>query len=248
MAGPREIYRRIKNMRLSHRIHAVRRINRVAPVPGRRVVAITFDDGPCAAPARPGSEPLTLGILEALRKYRAKGTFDIIGTTQFKYPDRKGPTGGPYWNRVKYDHYPEFGADRLAGAVNQPDLVKRIVGEGHEHSITGSLMPPLGHASYPYASRRYLPGFDAVLCDLVALDVLVKDLTGIKMRLGRPAHYIDKTVDGRDAFDAYRALDYLYWEPRSTEVDGWHPAATSIRMWRIWCVPSSPLWLQIRTV
>ncbi len=210
MVGPRDIYRKLKGYRLSHRIHPVRRVSRVAPVPGRRVVAITFDDGPCAAPARPGSEPLTEGILQTLREHGAKGTFDIIGTTQFKYPDQKGANSGPYWNGVKYDHYPEFGADRLAGAVNHPDLVKRMVQEGHELSNHGFTHAPFGPCNYPYASRRYLPGYDAVLFDLVALDELVKDLTGIKMRLGRPAHYIDKTVDGRDAYDAYRALNYLY--------------------------------------
>lgn len=210
MQGPREIYRKIKNYRLSQKIHPVRRIDRVAPVPGRRVVAITFDDGPCAGPARPGTDPLTLGILEALKEAGAKGTFDIIGSTKFKYPDVKGANGGPYWNGVGYDHYPEFGQDHLGGAVNQPDLVKRIVAGGHQLSNHGFSHAAFGPNKYPYASRRFLPGFDAVVEDLKALDEYVTALTGVKMELGRPPHYIDRIVGGYDAYDAYRALGYLY--------------------------------------
>ncbi len=210
MIGPREIYKMIKGRRLSRRVSAVRRIDRVSPVPGRRVLAITFDDGPCVGPARPGQEPLTQGILKILKENGAKGTFNIIGTTEYKYPDKKGAGGGPYWNGVRYDHYPEFGQDHLAGAVNRPDLVKRMVQEGHELSNHGFSHAPFGPCRYPYAKRRFLPGFDAVLQDLTLLHVLVKDLTGYEMRLGRPAHYIDKAVDGTDAYDAYKFMDYLY--------------------------------------
>lgn len=210
MQGPREIYRKLKNYRLSQKIGPVRRIDRVAPVPGRRVVAITFDDGPCAGPARPGTEPLTLSILETLKEAGAKGTFDIIGSTKFKYPDTKGKNGGPYWNGVRYDHYPEFGQDHLGGAVNQPDLVKRIVAEGHQLSNHGFSHAAFGPNKYPYAFRGFLPSFDAVVEDLRALDDFVLSLCGVKMELGRPPHYIDRILGGYDAYDAYRALGYMY--------------------------------------
>ncbi len=226
MLGPREIYRRIKTYKQSKRIHPTRRVDKVAPIPGKRVAAITFDDGPCAGPAKPGSEPVTESILKILSDYRAKGTFDIIGTTAPKYPDIKGENGGPYWNGVKYDHYPEFRADNLAGAVNQPDLVKQIVQEGHELSNHGFTHAPFGPCRYPYASRKYLSGYDAVLWELESLHQLVFQETGYRMRLGRPAHYIDKTSDGRDAYDAYRAMRYIYLGA-SFDGGGWMASAGS---------------------
>ncbi len=210
MRGIREAYRKIKDYKLAHQAGTVRRIDRVHPVPNRRVVAITFDDGPCAGPARPGTEPITAGLLNALKDAGARGTFDVIGSTSFKYPDTKGSDGGPYWNGIGFDHYPEFGADHLGGAVNQPDLVRRIVAEGNELSNHGFGHTAFGPNKYPYSSRRYLSGFDAVVADLEALDDYILSLTGVKMRLGRPPHYIDKTADGFTSYDAYRALGYTY--------------------------------------
>ncbi len=226
MIGPREIYRKIKTYRHSRRIHATRRVDKVAPIPGKRVAAITFDDGPCAGPAKPSMAPVTQSILKTLSDYDAKGTFDIIGTTTLKYPDRRGQKGGPYWNGIKYDHYPEFGEDRLAGAVNQLDLVKQMIEEGHELSNHGFTHAPFGPCKYPYASRKYLSGYDAVLWELEALHQFVFQETGLKMRLGRPAHYIDKTADGRDAYDAYRVLGYVYMGA-SFDGGGWKASAGS---------------------
>lgn len=210
MPGIREIRKKIKERGLSGRIHPVRRVNRVAPPEGRLVVAITFDDGPCAAPARPSLEPVTTSILDTLKAFGARGTFNVIGTTRFKYPDKQGPIGGPYWNGIYHDHYPEYGQDHLAGVLEQPGLARRMVDEGHELSNHGMTHTAFGPAVYPYAYRRCLPGFDAVLQDLRALHDLVKDTTGFTMRLGRPPHYIDKTLDRFDAYDAYRELGYLY--------------------------------------
>lgn len=44
-----------------------------------RVVALTFDDGP--------AEPMTLKVLDILRKYDAKAAFFLIGRQVDKYPD-----------------------------------------------------------------------------------------------------------------------------------------------------------------
>lgn len=65
----------------------MRRIERVALK--ERIVAMTFDDGPCALPANPpadGDKPLTLCILETLERYGALGTFDVVGDTSKIHP------------------------------------------------------------------------------------------------------------------------------------------------------------------
>ena len=56
----------------------VRRVERVC-LPGQRVVAITFDDGPTAG--------ITESLLESLDRHEARGTFDVIGSTAGNYPD-----------------------------------------------------------------------------------------------------------------------------------------------------------------
>ena len=94
----------------------VRRIDRVAVK--ERVVAMTFDDGPCRLPANPSSDgkPLTLSLLETLEKYGAKGTFDIVGDTSKNSPDMPGKEGSASWGGVRFDHYPDFGKDADGGA------------------------------------------------------------------------------------------------------------------------------------
>ncbi len=219
--GARALYREMKARALDRKVHLTRRIDSVKTE--RRLVAITFDDGPCAGPALPHREPVTPMILKTLRQFDARGTFDIIGTTAFKYPDEEGKSGGPYWNGVFHDHYPAFNEDLSAGAVNQKGLLKRIVEEGHELSNHGFTHMPFGPCRYPYAKRRYLQGYDAVLADLKALHDYVAGATGFEMKLGRPPHYIDKMRDGFDAYDAYRAMGYLYLGA-SFDGGGWKPS------------------------
>jgi peptidoglycan/xylan/chitin deacetylase (PgdA/CDA1 family) len=221
---PRKIYRNLKNAPLASRLHIVRRINRVFPPEGKRLVAITFDDGPCAGPARPSSVAVTTMILDTLKEFDAKGTFDVIGSTESKYPDKKGKNGGPYWNGVSFDHYPEYGEDKLAGVLNQKDLTKRIAGEGHELSNHGYTHGAFGPCKYPYWHRQFLPNYNAVLNDLQMLHDLVRDVVGIEMRFGRPAHYIDKIKGGKDAYDAYADMGYLYLGA-SFDGGGWQASA-----------------------
>lgn len=223
MLGIRAAYKKIKKFCLDRKVHPVRRIDSVAPPPGKRVVAITFDDGPCAGPARPFQEQVTAMILDTLRQFGARGTFDVIGTTALKYPDEPGKAGGPYWNGVYFDHYPSFGEDSLAGVVNQRDLAKQIVDRGHELSNHGFTHMAFGPCRYPYARRRYLRGFQAVLADLTALHDTVRDVTGFSMRLARPPHYIDRIQGGSDAYDAYRVMDYLYLGA-GFDGGGWKPS------------------------
>ena len=83
-------FKALRKAKMARTLSSVRRIERVFPPPGRLVVAMTFDDGPTASPARPGSgKGLTESLLDTLRRYGARGTFDVIGSTAGNYPDRK---------------------------------------------------------------------------------------------------------------------------------------------------------------
>jgi hypothetical protein len=129
----------MKKARMGRMLSAVRRVERVFPPPGRLVVAMTFDDGPTASPARPGNgKRLTESLLDTMKTYGARGTFDVIGSTAPNYPDREGRPGTALWSGVIYDHYPLFGQDSLAGVANQRDLARRILDEGHELTNHGN--------------------------------------------------------------------------------------------------------------
>ena len=116
----------------------VRRIERVFPPRGGRYVAMTFDDGPDAITVVGRDRGLTELLLEELSEYGATVTFDVIGDTSLNYPDKKGDDGTFLWSGCGFDHYPEFGKDKLAGAKNQPELVRAILEGGHELSNHGS--------------------------------------------------------------------------------------------------------------
>ena len=203
----------------------VRRIECVCPPKNGRFVAMTFDDGPDALTPEGYSESLTGVILGALKEYGARVTFDVIGSTQDNYPDEAGELGGFTWGGIKYDHYPRFGDDSLAGAKNQPELVRAILADGHELSNHGSTHRLFGKMRAVYGSRNHFAGLGEVVDDLNDLHSYVKDNFGYTMKLARPAHYIDKMPDGATAYDAYRIMGYNYmaasfdgagWQPRSS--------------------------------
>lgn len=224
----RYVNRHLKRWRkraMARNLDAVRRVERVAPVPGRRVVAMTFDDGPTVVPTGPGGEKgLTDTLLDILRQYGARATFDVIGSTAGNYPDREGRLHTAQWGGVRHDHYPAFGQDALAGVENQPDLARRIVREGHELSNHSYSHVAFGPTRWVYGSRSYLPNLAAVVSDLRRLHDLVRRETGFTMRLGRPPHYIDRTADGKSAYDAYREMGYLYLAA-SFDGGGWKPSS-----------------------
>jgi len=150
----------------------VRRIERVMPPAGGRCVALTFEDGPTAAPPRPdvrkarwpgnshgpvsgarsagaggaggGSTGITDILLDVLRTYGAVATFLVIGSTAENYPDEAGPSGAARRTGLVFDHFPEYGQDTLAGVENQPALVRRMLNEGHELANHSSRHLPLG--------------------------------------------------------------------------------------------------------
>ncbi len=200
----------------------VRRIERVAPIPNRRLCAMTFDDGPAASATNPrrSDRGLTDDLLDTLAKFGAKGTFDVIGTTEDNYPDEKGPDGAFTWGGVAYDHYPDFGLDHLGGVKNQPGLAKRILDEGHEITSHTYAHRLFGENKLIYGKRKYFENIHDVIDDLKKLDGLLKDDFGYSIRLSRPPHYIDKTCDGHNSYDAYRYMNYQYMAA-SFDGGGW---------------------------
>lgn len=195
----------------------VRRISRVAP-PAERLVAITFDDGPTLG--------LTEQVLETLERFGARGTFDIIGSTADNYPDTAGRPGGPLWSGRRYDHYAAFGRDGEAGLDAQPDLVRRIASGGHEISNHSYRHLAFGPERLVYRGRHAFSGAAAALEDQRRLHAACRDLVGRAPRLGRPPHYIDRTVDGWNAYDLYDAMGYQYLAA-SLDLGGWQPSRGS---------------------
>lgn len=205
-------YKQYLKQRAGRFLSPVRRIERVAPLTGKRYVAMTFDDGPCAMPPNPNNTAasLTGHILDVLKKYNAKGTFDVIGTTENNYPDVAGKEGSFTWGGVRYDHYPDINTDKLAGVKNQPELAERIIGEGHEITNHGYAHILFGKIRLIYGKRACFDNIHEVISDLKKLDELVQKSYKHKIRAARPPHYVDRTRDGHSAYDAYRYMNYQY--------------------------------------
>ncbi len=200
----------------------VRRLERVAPPSKGRFVAMTFDDGPTSMKTSPPSsgKGLTENILDILKKYDAHGTFDVISTTEYNYPDKAGEVGSFSWGGIAYDHYPDFGMDSMAGVKNCPELVKRILDEGHELTNHGWRHILFGKSPIVYGKRKSYDGISEVVEDLSTLHQKVKNDFGFEIKMSRPPHYVDKTNDGHTAYDAYRYMNYQYMAA-SFDGGGW---------------------------
>ncbi len=207
----------------------VRRINKVFPPGDAKMVAITFDDGPTCASSRPlMNEGITESILQAMAAFDATGTFDVIGSTQENYPDRCGKPGTFKWGGVKFDHYPQFGIDSLAGAANQKELVNKILSQGHEISNHGYRHVAFGPERIIYNSRAHFSTKEQVLEDLRRLHNLIKDEFGYKITLARPPHYIDRIPDGTLSYDIYEEMGYQYLGA-SFDGAGWRASTGDLR-------------------
>ncbi len=200
----------------------VRRLERVAPPSSGRFVAMTFDDGPTSMQTNPprSERGLTDDILDTLKNYGAKGTFDVIGTTEYNYPDNAGEVGSFTWGGIAYDHYPDFGMDELAGVKNRPELVRRILDEGHELTNHGWRHILFGKSPIVYGNRKSFDGIKEVIDDLSTLHSNVEAEFGFTMKMSRPPHYVDKTKDGYSAYDGYRYMNYQYMAA-SFDGGGW---------------------------
>ena len=201
----------------------VRRIEQVYPPVSNRYVAMTFDDGPNALHPDGHDKGLSEVLLDALSKYDAHATFDVIGSTAPNYPDDEGSPGNFTWSGVAFDHYPVFGRDELAGAKNQPELIRRMIANGHEIANHGSTHRLFGKMRSIYKSRHHFDTLAEVVEDLDDLHRYMKQEFNYEIKLGRPAHYIDNIPDGSSAYDAYRIMGYNYvaagfdgagWQPR----------------------------------
>lgn len=225
----RRLWRRFKKREPVY-LSPVRRISRVALPTGERLVAMTFDDGPTAAPPNPpgSASGLTEAILALLGKYGARGTFDVIGSTVENYPDRAGRTGTPLWSGRRFDHYPAFGRDREAGVANQPELARRLVQAGHELANHGYRHLALGPSRLVYGTRAHWPDFPSALDDLKRLHELVRSATSVSMALARPPHYVDRLPDGLTAYHLYLAMGYQYLAA-SWDGGGWRPSSGDYR-------------------
>lgn len=196
---------------------------------GRRICAMTFDDGPMDLPAAPDrfdGRALTDVLLDVLGEHGAKGTFDVIGSTEENYPDRAGKLGSPAWGGVRFDHYPDLGQDRRGGAANNERLIRRIVEEGHQITNHGYRHVIFGRKPFVYGKRVFLGNFEEALEDVSRLDRLLRDRYGYEMHLGRPAHYVDRIGGGFTSYDVYEALGYQYLAA-AFDGAGWLPAADS---------------------
>ncbi|MBE6687869.1 MAG: hypothetical protein E7588_01170 [Ruminococcaceae bacterium] len=203
-----------------------RRINYVKT--DKRICAMTFDDGPMLLPASPDSfsgKPLTEILLDTLDKFGAKGTFDIIGTTRYNYPDSAGATGSPSWSGIKYDHYPDFNLDNHGGALFSHKHLRRMIKNGHTLSNHGYRHIIFGKKPFVYGSRVYLNGINEVVDDTVALNDYIWYNLGYKITLGRPPHYVDKIKGGFTSYDAYSFLGMQYMGA-SYDGGGWLPEGT----------------------
>lgn len=201
----------------------VRRIDRVATK--KRICAMTFDDGPFGLPTSPDhfcGKSLTDVLLDTLKVYGARGTFDVIGDTSSNYPDKSGKLSSPQWGGIKYDHYPDIFQDQFGGVLNQPHLIERILKENHEITSHGYRHLIFGQKKLVYGRRDYFHHFDEVTEDLQKLHNYLKDRFGYQIKLSRPPHYVDVIHGGFTAYDAYHIMGYQYMGA-SFDGAGWLP-------------------------
>ena len=208
----------------THHISYTRRIERVST--DRRILAMTFDDGPADLPCSPDlfdGRSLTDVILDILEEYGARGTFDVVGDTSDNYPDKPGAPGSAAWGGTRYDHYPDFGRDASGGAVHNDRLIRRILDGGHQITNHGYRHIIFGKKPFVYGKRVFLGSFDGALEDISRLHRYISDKYGYEITMGRPPHYVDRVQGGLTSYDVYDAMGYQYMAA-SFDGAGWLPA------------------------
>lgn len=219
--------KRYKKTQAGKYLSLSRRIERVHPIKDKRYAAMTFDDGPSAAVPEPNTQDTKMGLtkvlLDILQKYNAKGTFDVIGTTEYNYPDKAGKLGTAAWGGTRHDHYPDFDNDSLAGVKNQTELARLVTKGGHEVSNHGYRHVLFGPKRLVYGGRDHFISLDEVVEDLNKLHNLVKAELNYDMKLSRPPHYIDNIPGGFNSYDAYTIMGYKYLAA-SLDGGGWKPS------------------------
>ena len=210
-----------------HSLSYTRRIERIQT--GRRICAMTFDDGPMDMPAAPDrfdGRALTDVLLDTLAEFGAKGTFDVVGDTSENYPDEAGKVGSAAWGGVKYDHYPDIHHDDKGGAEHNDRLIRRILAEGHQITNHGYRHIIFGRKPFVYGARVFLGSMDKAVEDLRKLDGLMRDRYGYQISMSRPPHYVDRMQDGFTSYDVYDQMGYQYMAA-SFDGAGWLPSTAS---------------------
>ena len=200
-----------------------RRINSVKT--NKKICAMTFDDGPMLLPASPdgfSGKPLTEVLLDSLDKFGAKGTFDIIGTTAFNYPDKAGALGSASWGGIKFDHYPDINMDKFGGALCSDKYIKRMIDDGHTLANHGYKHIIFGKKPFVYGERIHLNGIEQVIADTKELNDFILNNYNYRISFGRPPHYVDKITGGFSSYDAYSYLGMNYLGA-SFDGGGWLP-------------------------
>ena len=210
-----------------HHLSYTRRLERIQT--GKRICAMTFDDGPMDLPASPdrfGGASLTDVLLDTLAQYGARGTFDVVGDTSENYPDKAGKLGSATWGGTRFDHYPDFGQDCRGGAVHNDRLIRRMLDEGHQITNHGYRHIIFGKKPFVYGQREYLGTFDKAVADLTRLDSLMQESYGYRPTMSRPPHYVDRMQDGFTSYDVYDRMGYQYMAA-SFDGAGWLPSVAA---------------------
>ena len=211
----------------THHVSWTRRIERIKT--DKRILAMTFDDGPMDMPCAPDlfeGRSLTDVILDTLEEFGARGTFDVIGDTSDNYPDEAGALGSAAWGGIQYDHYPDLGCDGKGGAVHNDRLIRRILDGGHQITNHGYRHIIFGKKPFVYGKRVFLGSFDRAVEDLSRLHDYIKTNYGYEITMSRPPHYVDKVEGGLTSYDVYDAMGYQYMAA-SFDGAGWLPMAGS---------------------
>lgn len=210
-----------------HHLSYARRIERTKT--GKRICAMTFDDGPMDLPAAPDrfkGRSLTDVLLDTLAEFGAHGTFDVIGDTSENYPDQAGKVGSAAWGGIKFDHYPDIGKDDRGGAAHCDRLIRRILDEGHQITNHGYRHIIFGKKPFVYGQREYLGSVDKAVDDLSRLHQLMEEQYGYQITMTRPPHYVDIMQDGFTSYDVCDRLGYQYMAA-SFDGAGWLPSTQS---------------------
>ncbi len=211
----------------AHHVSYTRRIERIKT--DKRILAMTFDDGPMDMPCAPdlfGGRSLTDVILDTLEECGATGPFPVTGDPSANYPDEAGAVGSAAWGGIRYDHYPDLGCDGKGGAVHNDRLIRRILDGGHQITNHGYRHIIFGKKPFVYGKRVFLGSFDKALADLSRLHEYMKTTYGYEITMGRPPHYVDRIEGGLSSYDVYDALGYQYMAA-SFDGAGWLPMAGS---------------------
>ena len=211
----------------THHVSYTRRIERIKT--DKRILAMTFDDGPMDMPCAPDlfeGRSLTDVILDTLEEFGARGTFDVIGDTSDNYPDEAGALGSAAWGGIQSDHYPDLGCDGKGGAVHNDRLIRRILDGGHQITNHGYRHIIFGKKPFVYGKRVFLGSFDRAVEDLSRLHDIIKTNYGYEITMSRPPHYVDRVEGGLTSYDVYDALGYQYMAA-SFDGAGWLPMAGS---------------------